>query len=295
MTQGAASWTPDPFATQFERRSDGSLILRPLGELSPYPRTLADHLESWARAAPDRVLVARRDSTGAWQHVSYSQMLARVQRVAAGLLTHELSRDRPIVILSGNSIEHLTLSLAAMWVGIPSCPVSPAYSQVSSDLNKLQYVLDLLTPGMVAAFDTSRFTRALSLVPKDAQIIGDAQLDDGRIVALESLEQTDTARVNDAHLGTDADSIVRFLLTSGSTGQPKAVITTNRMCCSNAAMLRQSLPFVGSEPPVLLDWLPWNHTFGGSHNLGLILANGGSLYIDDGSPWLYGRRAEDAT
>ena len=171
-----------------------------------------------------------------------------------------------------------------MWVGIPCCPVSPAYSQVSSDLNKLQYVMDLLTPGMVAAFDTSRFARALSLVPKDAQIIGDAQLDGRRVNALESLEQTDTARVNDAHLGTNADSIVRFLLTSGSTGQPKAVITTNRMCCSNAAMLRQSMPFVASEPPVLLDWLPWNHTFGGSHNIGLVLANGGSLYIDDGRP-----------
>ena len=124
----------------------------------------------------------------------------------------------------------------------------------------------------------------MSLVPKDAQIIGDAQLDGRRVNALESLEQTDTARVNDAHLGTDADSIVRFLLTSGSTGQPKAVITTNRMCCSNAAMLRQSMPFLASEPPVLLDWLPWNHTFGGSHNIGLVLANGGSLYIDDGRP-----------
>jgi len=284
MTQGAASWTSDPFATQFERRDDGTLILRPVGDLSRYPRTLASHLEHWARTAPDRVLVARRDHTGAWRHVSYSQMLVRVQRVAGGLLTHDLSSDRPIVILSGNSIEHLTLSLAAMWVGIPCCPVSPAYSQVSSDLNKLQYVMDLLTPGLVAAFDTSRFTRALALAPADARIVGDAQLDGRPVTTLESLDCADTARVNAAHLATDADSVVRLLLTSGSTGQPKAVITTNRMCCSNAAMLRQAMPFIASEPPVLLDWLPWNHTFGGSHNIGMVLANGGSLYIDDGRP-----------
>ncbi|HEY6126187.1 MAG TPA: feruloyl-CoA synthase [Steroidobacteraceae bacterium] len=284
MTAAAASWTPDPFATQFERRGDGSLILRPLGELSPYPPTLVNYLEHWARTAPDRVLVARRDGAGAWRRVSYAQMLARIQRLAAGLLTMDLSRDRPIAILSGNSIEHLTLSLAAMWVGIPYCPVSPAYSQVSTDLAKLQYVLDLLTPGLVVAFDTPRFARALSLVPAHAKIIGDALLDGRAVIALESLEQAVTAEVDAAHAATDADSIVRFLLTSGSTGQPKAVITTNRMCCSNAAMLRQSMPFIAGEPPVLLDWLPWNHTFGGSHNIGMVLANGGSLYIDDGRP-----------
>ena len=274
MTQGAANWTPDPFATQVERRKDGSLILQPLGDLAPYPRRLVDSLELWARAAPDRVLVARRDAGGAWRQVTYAQMLARIQRVAAGLLTRNLSAERPIAILSGNSIEHLTLSLAAMWVGIPYCPVSPAYSQVAGDLAKFRYVMDLLTPGLVAAFEASRFDRALAMAPAGAEIV----------TSLESLELSDADRVEEAHLTTDADTIVRFLLTSGSTGQPKAVITTSRMCCSNAAMLRQSMPFIANEPPVLLDWLPWNHTFGGSHNLGLLLAYGGSLYIDDGRP-----------
>jgi feruloyl-CoA synthase len=284
MTVVAASWTSDPFATQIERRDDGSLILRPLGDLFPYPQTLVSSLALWARASPDRLLVARRDAGGAWRKVSYSQMLLRVQRVAAGLLTRNLSAERPIVILSGNSIEHLTLALAAMWVGIPYCPVSPAYAQVAGDLAKFRYVMDLLTPGLVAAFDTGRYTRALSLIRADAQILGDAMAGSRATITLETLEDADTARVEGAHLATDADSIVRFLLTSGSTGQPKAVIITNRMCCSNAAMLRQSMPFIASEPPVLLDWLPWNHTFGGSHNIGLVLANGGSLYIDDGRP-----------
>jgi len=284
MIPGAASWTPDPFATQFERRDDGSLVLRPLGEIARYPDRLASSLEYWARESPDRVLVARRDATGAWRTVSYAQMLARIQRVAAGLMTRNLSAERPIAILSGNSIEHLTLALAAMWVGIPYCPVSPAYSQVAGDLAKFRYVLELLTPGLVAAFDTPRFERSLSLVPAGVEILGDAPLAGRTTTSMESLEHSGSPAVEEAHLATHADSIVRFLLTSGSTGQPKAVITTNRMCCSNAAMLRQSMPFLGSEPPVLLDWLPWNHTFGGSHNVGMVLSYGGSLYIDDGRP-----------
>jgi feruloyl-CoA synthase len=279
-----ASWSPDPFATQFERRADGSLILRPLGELAPAPPRLIDHLEHWARAAPDRVLVARRVAGGDWRKVTYAQMLARVQRVAAGLLTRGLSAERPIAILSGNSIEHLTLGLAAIWSGIPYCPVSPAYSQVAGELVKLRYVLELLTPGLVAAFDTPRFERALLRIGADVEIVGDAPLGGRAVTGLDSLESDVTEQVRAAHLATGADTTVRFLLTSGSTGNPKAVITTNAMCCSNAAMLSQSMPFVVHEPPVLLDWLPWNHTFGGSHNLGLVLAYGGTLYIDDGKP-----------
>ena len=283
-TEVAMNWTPDPFATQFERRDDGTLILRPERELPPFPQRIADSLEHWARVAPARVLVARRGLDGAWRTVTYEQMLARVRRLAAGLLTRNLSAGRPIAILSGNSIEHFTLGLAAMWAGIPYCPVSPAYSLVAGELARLRYSLDLLTPGLVAAFDTPRFARALSCIAADVEIVGDALLSDRPVTTLDSLEHEDAARVADAHAATDMNSIVRFLLTSGSTGHPKAVITTNLMCCSNAAMLLQSMPFLATEPPVLLDWLPWNHTFGGSHNLGMVLAHGGSLYIDDGRP-----------
>jgi len=283
-TEVATSWTPDPFATQFERRGDGALILRPERELPPFPQRVADSLEHWARVAPARVLVARRGLDGAWRSVTYEQMLARVQRLAAGLLIRKLSAERPIAILSGNGIEHFTLGLAAMWAGIPYCPVSPTYSLVAGELARLRYVMDLLTPGLVAAFDTPRFERALSCIAADVEVVGDGRLHDRPVSTLDSLQHEDPARVADAHAATDMNSIVRFLLTSGSTGHPKAVITTNRMCCSNAAMLLQSMPFLATEPPVLLDWLPWNHTFGGSHNLGMVLAHGGSLYIDDGRP-----------
>jgi feruloyl-CoA synthase len=283
MSSVAASWTPDPFATQFERRDDGTLLLKPLGRLAAYPPRLVDSLEHWAVRAPDRVLVAQRGRDGSWREVSYLQMLERVRRVAGGLLERNLSAERPLAILSDNSIEHLTLALAAMWVGIPYCPVSVAYSQAAGDLTRFTYAMRLLTPGLVAAFDTSRFARSLSRIP-GVEIVGDVPLDGRPVTTLESLEREPTDRVAAAHAATGADSIVRFLLTSGSTGHPKAVITTNRMCCSNAAMLAQSMPFLKQDPPVLVDWLPWNHTFGGSHNLGIVLTYGGSLYIDEGRP-----------
>jgi feruloyl-CoA synthase len=284
MSAVATSWTPDPFATHFERRGDGSLLLRPLRELAPFAPRLMDSLEYWSRATPAQVLVARRDAGGSWRTVSYEEMLARVKRVAGGLLMRPLSAERPIVILSGNSIEHLTLALAAMWAGIPYCSVSPSYSLIPGDLARFRHAMELLTPGLIAAFDTSRFAAALSSVPADVEIVGDAQVHGRSVTALDSLERDIPARVADVHSTTGADSIARFLLTSGSTGYPKAVIITNRMCCSNAAMLQQAMPFLASEPPVLLDWLPWNHTFGGSHNIGLALTYGGSLYIDDGRP-----------
>jgi feruloyl-CoA synthase len=284
MSALAASWSPDPFATQFERRADGSMILRPLGELDALPATLIESLARWANLAPERVLVARRKDGGAWREITYAQMFARVRRLAVGLSTRNLSADKPLVILSGNSIEHLTLAFAAMWAGIPYCPVSPAYSLVAGELATLRHALDLLTPGMVAAFDTQKFARALARVDPAVEIVGDAAIDGRTVNELDSLEGPFAEPPGGDRPVSTPDSIVRFLLTSGSTGKPKAVITTNRMCCSNAAMLRQSMPFLATEAPVLLDWLPWNHTFGGSHNLGLVLTYGGSLYIDDGRP-----------
>ena len=262
------AWQPDAFSTRFERRDDGTLFLYPEGEIAAYPARLTDWLEHWAQAAPQRVFVARRDATGRWLSVTYAQMHERVVRIASGLATRDLSGERPIAILSGNSIEHLTLALAAMWVGIPYCPVSTAYSQPTSDLRRLRDSLDLLTPGLVAAFGMPAV----------------AQLADGTVTSLDVLDAEPSQIAADRHASTNADTIAKFLLTSGSTGQPKAVITPHRMLCSNAAMLRQAMPFLVDEPPVLVDWLPWSHTFGGSHNVGLVLSCGGSLYIDDGKP-----------
>ncbi|HEY5806961.1 MAG TPA: feruloyl-CoA synthase [Povalibacter sp.] len=277
-------WTPDAFDTAFERRSDGVLLLRPRSDLKAYPGRLLDWLESWARQDAQRVLVARRCATGSWQSVTYGEMLLRTQRVASGLVTRGLDAERPILILSGNSIEHLTLAFAAMWAGIPYCAVSPAYSQVAGDLGKLRYVLNLLTPGLVAAFDTHQYAKALAVVGADVELVGDSSPHGRSVTTLQALEAEPASVLDEAHARTDAETIAKFLLTSGSTGHPKAVITTNRMLCSNATMLRQAMPFLTQQAPVLVDWLPWNHTFGGSHNVGLVLSNGGTLYIDDGKP-----------
>jgi feruloyl-CoA synthase len=283
---GRLNWTESPFLTDVEHRPDGSLLLHPRSALGRYPRRMMDSLEHWAAAAPDRVLAARRGVDDEWITISYRQMLDQVRRVAAGLVTRGLSADRPIVILSGNSLEHLILAFSATWAGIPHCAVSPAYSQASSDLQRLRHVFELLTPGMAAAFATKGFERALTeIVHPSVEIVGDlAQVAGRRVTGLSELEAEPGAALLGAHARTGHDSIVKFSLTSGTTGHPKAVITTERMLCSNARMLHEAMPFLLDEPPVILDWLPWNHTFGGSHNLGLVLSNGGSLYIDDGKP-----------
>jgi len=279
-------WTESPFLTDVERRPDGSLILRPRAALGPYPLRMMDSLEHWAAVAPDRIVVARRSRSDEWVTISYRQMLERVRRVAAGLITRELSANRPIVILSGNSLEHLVLALSARWAGVPCCAVSPAYSQGRTDLQRLRHVFDLLTPGMAAAFPTEHFQRALvAVVPTDVEIVGDCSAVAGRrVTGLSDLEAAPGTKLQAAHARTGPESIVKFSLTSGTTGYPKAVITTEMMLCSNARMLDEAMPFLADEPPVILDWLPWNHTFGGSHNIGLVLLYGGSLYIDDGKP-----------
>ena len=281
-----SSWRASDFSVDTERRGDGSLILRPRAALGAYPERVTDALERWAAETPEATLIARRGSQGDWRRVTYAEALCRTQRIAEGLCRLGLSADRPIAILSGNGIEHLLLGLAAMYVGVPHCAVSPAYSQASSDLAKLRYVLELLTPGLVAAFGDGPFARAIGACVTDGTVIvGDAlRIPGRRVLALEDLEAAPAGLAAAAHARTNADTIAKFLLTSGSTGQPKAVITTQRMLCSNQAMIRQAVPFVTEEPPVIVDWLPWNHTFGGSHNVGLALFNGGTLYVDEGKP-----------
>jgi len=235
---------------------------------------------------PDRVLVARRNSGGEWVSVTYGDAVDRMRALGSGLTAMGLSAERPLLILSGNSIEHLLLSLAALYVGVPYCPVSPTYSHAGSDLSRLRHVVELLTPGLVASFDGAACARAIEAVlPADVPVIGDVDLDSARrALSLGELDNGDVLAAEHAHANVTANTIAKFLLTSGSTGRSKPVITTHRMLSSNQLMLQQALPFVVDEPPVLVDWLPWNHTFGGSHNVGLVLFNGGTLYIDDGRP-----------
>ncbi|MEJ2432166.1 MAG: feruloyl-CoA synthase [Pseudolabrys sp.] len=270
-----------------ERRPDGTILIRAGRPLAGYHGKLSEALERWAREAPDRVFLAQRDEDGAWRELAYAEVLNEVKRIAAALLRRGLSVERPVVILSGNSIEHALLALAAMYVGIPYAPVSPAYSLMSSDFGKLRMIMELLTPGMVFAADGQAFGRAIAAaVPQDAELVVTRNPPDERkatpFAALVGAD--DGTGVAAAHARVTPDTIAKFLFTSGSTGSPKAVINTHRMLCSNQAMLASGFQFFTDEPPVVIDWLPWSHTFGGNHNFNMVLVNGGSLYIDDGNP-----------
>ena len=257
--------------------------LRSQEPLRAYPLRLTDRLVSGAEAHPERVLVARRGADRAWVEVTYAGMLRRARAVGQALLDFGLSQERPLAILSGNDLEHMQLALGAMMVGVPFAPVSPAYSLVSSDFGKLRHTLELLKPGLIYACDYAVFSGAIdAVVPKDIALVTNEATH--RSVAFDELLRREPVSIDDAHARIDGDTIAKILFTSGSTKMPKAVPTTQRMLCSNQQMLLQTFPEFAKVPPVLVDWLPWNHTYGGSHNVGIVLYNGGTLYIDDGKP-----------
>ena len=257
-----------------DRRADGTIFLKSGRTLPPYPDKLTERLVHWASVAPDRVFMAERAPDGTWRTITYAQTLARVRRMAAALLTRNLSAGRPIVILSGNDLDHALLGLAANYVGIPYAPISPAYSLISSDFGKLRHIVNLLTPGLVFACNT-QYARAIeATVPRDVEVI---------VGSLDHLDR-DPAAADAAHTRVTPDTIAKFLFTSGSTGMPKGVINTQGMWCSNQAMIASALQFLADEPPVIVDWAPWHHTAGGNHDVGLVLHNGGTLYIDGGKP-----------
>ncbi|HXQ03548.1 MAG TPA: feruloyl-CoA synthase, partial [Bradyrhizobium sp.] len=276
----------DP-AVSIDRRNDGTIYLRPKIALGEYPDRLTDRLHHWAKAEPNRIFMAERDKGGVWRQVTYAQLLGFSRHIASALLARGLSADRPIVILSGNSIDHALVAFGALYAGIPFCPVSPAYSLISKDYGKLGYLMKLLTPGLVFADDASKFADALAAnVPTEVEILASHGDVPGRQVTMlsELLATPEHPGLDAAHDAIGPDAIAKFLLTSGSTGNPKAVINTQRMICANQVMLRETLAFLKDEPPVIVDWLPWNHTFGGNHNIGLTLFNGGSMYLDEGKP-----------
>jgi feruloyl-CoA synthase len=276
-----------PAETELTHAEGGVLMLRSPHALKPYPDNLTQRLLYWAGAAPDRNFIAGRLPNGAWREVSYAMTLRAVRAIAQALLDRKLSADRPIAILSENSIEHGLLALAAMHVGIPYAPISPAYSLISTDFGKLRYTLDLLRPGLVFAFDGVKYARAITAaVPLETEIVVvQAGPDDRPCTPFAELQATlPTNELETAHAGVGPDTVAKILFTSGSTGMPKGVINTQRMLCSNQQQLLQTFPFLEDEPPTIVDWLPWNHTFGGNHNFGMTLYNGGTFYIDDGKP-----------
>jgi feruloyl-CoA synthase len=261
---------------------DGAYVLRSPEPLKPYARCIGEWLEQWAKQTPDALFLAEREASGEWRKLSYAQVRRTVGAIAQSLLGLHLPPGRPVVVLSDNGIDHALLMLAAMHVGRPVC----AYCRLTKDYTKIQGILNTLGPALVYASDQSVYGAAIASAALGVVTVFSRGADDHPgALSFESLTRTaESPAVMAAFEAIQPDDHAKYLLTSGSTGHPKVVINTHRMLCANQQMMRQVWRFLEHEKPVVLDWLPWSHTFGGNHNFNLVLRNGGALWIDEGRP-----------
>ena len=267
-----------------EDRADGTILLRSGYEMSPAADRTGDWLHRWAEAAPERVFLAERSGAG-WRELSYAAALQQVRAVAAALLARGLGADTPVMVLSGNGVDHGLLALAGQYAGIPVVPVAEQYSLIHGAHGRLRHAMELIGPRLVYTVDADQYAEALALDVFDGvEVVTTRPGASGATPFADLLKGDGSTDVDAAYAAVTPDTVVKILMTSGSTSNPKGVMTTHRMMCANQAMLADSLPFLRERPPVIVDWLPWNHVFGGSHNFNMMLANGGSLYIDDGKP-----------
>jgi feruloyl-CoA synthase len=267
-----------------EDRADGGFVLRHPRPLPPYARCVGEWLEHWAQATPDALFLAERDAAGGWRKHSYGQVRASVGRIAQALLDLKLPPGKPVVTLSDNSLDAALLALAAMHVGRPTCTVSSAYCRLTKDYGKIKAILQALDPALVYAADAAVYGPAVAAWDGPAPVVYGSGAASGAQAFSLLLEPSETAAVMQAFARIGADDPAKYLLTSGSTGLPKVVINTHRMLCANQQQVAQVWPFLTRHPLVLLDWLPWSHTFGANHNFNMVLSHGGSLYIDEGRP-----------
>ena len=275
-----------PATVETERRANGDVVMRSAHALGPYARCNAEWLRHWADTTPDVDFLAERPADGGpgWRTVTYAQVRSAARSIGAALLDLGLSPDRPVVVLSDNSVDHGLLAMACHYVGVPIAPISPAYSLMSHDYAKLKAIFRLLDPGLVYVSDEKKFAAALASLNEYSFTLV-SSLPAGHALPFATLLATAAGpAVDQAHANVGFDTIAKFLFTSGSTGEPKGVINTQRMITSNQAAYRCIWPFLAEAPPVLVDWLPWNHTFGGNSDFNMVLCNGGTLYIDDGKP-----------
>ena len=270
-------------AVDAERRDDGSWLLRSAVPLAGYEPSVLSSLRTWASADPDHPLIAERGPECGWRFRSYGEVAAAAESVGQALLEMGLGPSRPLLVLSGNSVDHLVISLAAMTAGVPVVPVSTAYSLLSSDHARIREIAALIGPGAVFAEDAGQFAQALDALG-DVPVIA-SRGDRSGSVRLGDLEKVQPGpEVAAAFSAIRADSVAKILFTSGSTGTPKGVLNTHGMLAANQQMMRQVWPFLADERPVVVDWLPWSHTFGGNHNVNMVLVAGGTLYVDGGRP-----------
>jgi feruloyl-CoA synthase len=270
-----------------ERRPGGSVVYELKEALGPYPRCLTERLEHWASVAPERALLARRTPDGkSWESLTYKQAFEGARSLGQALLDRGLSPSRPLMILSDKGFEHALFALAALHVGVPYIPVTPAYSLLSQDFSKLRLLAAVCTPGLVFADDGAQYGRALRDVFGEVECVVVDPLPEGRPASrvADWLKTPVTAEVDKAFNAVGPDTVGKIMFTSGTTGAPKGVIYPQRMLCSNPQQVAQVFAFLQDAPPDLVDWLPWHHTFGGTHNFGMVLYGGGTYYLDPGKP-----------
>ncbi|PUB18983.1 feruloyl-CoA synthase [Yoonia sediminilitoris] len=280
-SQNADFWSSE---FDYAHREDGTILMKQRGTPDAYSPILADYLDHWADTTPDTTWIARRDHGGDWRRISYGQGRAQIRSIGAALLAMGLGPDRPLLILSENSLEHALLGMACAYVGVPYAPLSPAYSLMSKDFGKVRDIAALLSPGAIFADDGAAFGDAIAAIKdSDTKVINLSHPTAGA-VTFDSLLQADPAGSANARAALSPERTVKYLFTSGSTGSPKAVINTNQMICAMEALVRDCYRFLTKNPPVVLDWAPWNHTAGGNKVFYMVMTNGGSYYIDDGRP-----------
>ena len=269
-------------------RPDGSILLESNDTLGPVVSSTCDWLTHWAQETGNSIFLAERSGAG-WREETYASTLQKVKALASSLLARGMNGNTPILIMSGNSVDHGLLTLAAQYVGIPTVPVAEQYSLIKAAHGRLKDAIELVSPAMAYVSDASQYADALALdALSNVEIIASrtgGMTPGTKVTSIEELLKGDAgADIDTAHTALTPDTVAKILMTSGSTSTPKGVLTTHRMMCANQVQLAIALPFLRKQPPRIVDWLPWNHVFGGSHNFNMMLANGGSLYIDDGKP-----------
>ncbi|MFW2541959.1 feruloyl-CoA synthase [Primorskyibacter sp. 2E107] len=267
-----------------EDRVDGTILLRSGYEMGPVAARSSDWLDDWAARTPDAVFLAEREAAG-WREVRYAEARRLVRAIAASLLKRGMGQDTPILVISGNGVDHGLLTLAAQYIGVPTVPLAEQYALIPAANGQLRHCASVVKPVMVFADDAERYGAALALDCFDGMEKVVSRGDGDGLTGFASLtEGADDAAVDATSATVGPDTVAKYLMTSGSTSSPKAVVTTQRMMCANQTQIADALPFLREYPPRIVDWLPWNHVFGGSHNFNIALSNGGTLYIDTGKP-----------
>jgi len=285
-----APWAEVDYATPnitMEKRDNGEIILSSADPLEDFANHVGVWLRQWAKVTPEYTFLAERGGDGEWKRLSYADAKSGADAIGQYLLDQGLGPDRPVMILSGNSIDHGLLTLGALCAGVPVVPVSPAYSLMSQDHAKVRHVIDICRPGLIYAANGEMFAGVLNDIDLSQAkvVVSDAPPEGLEVFLFGDLLKTEPgADIEAAFASLGPDSVAKILFTSGSTGLPKGVINTHRMLCSSQQSLAQCWPFLADGPPILVDWLPWNHTFGGNNNFNMILRSGGAIYIDGGKP-----------